>query len=192
VSEDAAAVEHEAEHQADVRRATTRKATIRAQAGLTLLIGLVTLIVLGSLGALVYQTVIIRDNQLRTKALVQAQQQQQRDVKAILARNARTDANRSALIDAAVQRIAEAQRKALAEHDDRVEALLLRTLALTNAEVNAPSNREAAMPPPMTRQGAVASSPVLLPRTAPTAPRAPAPPAVAPCVTAGKSDRCRK
>ena len=191
MSEDESSVEHEAAHQADVRRETTRKATIRAQAGLTLLIGLVTLLVLASLGALVYQTVIIRDNQQRTRMLVEGQQQQQQDVKAILARNARTDANRAKVVDDAVARIAEAQRVALAEHNARVENLLRRTLALTNAEVNAPGNREGAVRSPLIRSGPVTTAPTLLPRTTPTTIPRPVP-APSPCATAGRSDRCRK
>ena len=182
------------EHDADVRRTRTRRAVIRAQAGLTLLLGLVALLVLTALGALVYQTVIIRENQARTRQLVQAQQEQQRDVKAILARNARNDANRAAVIDAAVAKIAEAQRKALAEHDARVKALLQRNLALTNAEVNAPGNQEDLVAPRMAAPRAVMPATAVLPRTAPTTTRtvAPAPrPAPSPCVTKGKSGKCR-
>ena len=180
------------EHDADVRRSRTRRAVIRAQAGLTLLLGLVALLVLTALGALVYQTVVIRDNQARTRQLVEVQQQQQRDVKAILARNARNDTDRAAVIDAAVAKIAAAQRKALFEHDARVEALLRRNLALTNAEVNATGNQEqrSARPAPMqasTPANAVAPAPTATtPRTAAPAQRPP------PCEKAGKSGRCKK
>ena len=170
--------EAEYEQAAQARREHVRVTTSRARTGLTLLTGLVVLLVLLALGALVYQTVVIRENQARTKMLVEGQQQQQRDVKAILARNARTDATRAEVIDVAVARIAAAQRQALAEHDSRVEALLRRTLNLSQAEAEAlvQSAAREALPMAPSRP-----TPTTIPRPTPS-----------PCVTAGNSDRCRK
>lgn len=191
MTDDDMAVEHGAAHDSDVRNATTRKATLRAQASLTLLLGLMGLIVLGALGGLVYQTVIIRESQGRTKMLVEAQQQQQRDIQEILDRNARTDANRAKIIDDAVARIAEAQRLALAEHNARVEALLSHVLRISKAEADALLDERTDTQRSMMTPAAAPTT--TTPTTATPVARTVAPaPAPSPCATSGRSGRCKK
>lgn len=113
---------------ADARHARTNVAARRAQTGLTLLLGLVVLLVLTGLGALVYQTVAIRDNQNRTRTLVEAQARQSLALEALLERQRTVDADRQARVSRAVAEVAAANRAALAEQNAQIEALLRRYL----------------------------------------------------------------
>lgn len=140
----------------------------------TSLLVLLVLIVLASLVLGLLQGAKIQDLAEQNRA--QAQQ-----VALLLERQKAVDAERETVINRAIARIANEQRRALAAHDDRVELLLSRSLRLLNEEVNAPANRE--------RRPLVFIGPTIPPAPAPTATPAPRPAPTPTCTQRGS--KCR-
>lgn len=175
-------------------RRAQAKVNARARVALVLLGGFLTLVVLAALALIVWQGSIIRDNQDRIAALVEAQAAQARDVKAVLAATTENDRRRAAAVREIVASVAEDQRRALVAHDRRTEALLRRNETLLEREVFAPSNqeRQVAPVPPLRLPASVVGPPT---GAAPAPAPAPAPqpaPAPAPCRQSGKSGKCKK
>lgn len=119
-------------------------------------------------------------------------------IRELVERQAVNDADRQRIIDEAVGRIAAEQYRALVAHDNRIEALLQRTLGLVNQEVNGPRNQEMRAVAPLLPPALAPNSPPVrtaTPKAGPPTGVAPAPapaPAPPPCEKAGRSDRCKK
>lgn len=176
-------------------RRAQQRVDARARAALVLLGGFLALVVLVALGLIAWQGSRLRENQEQIKALVREQQAQAQVVQEVLARQTANDRSRQALINRAIAAITAEQRRALVAHDRRTEALLLKTLRLTEQEVFGAGNQEARMGPLARLDPRPVPAPAPATRTAPvprTAPAQPAPrPAPVPCKPQGKSGKCK-
>jgi hypothetical protein len=140
---------------------------------------------------------LLLDRQAETsrqnRAVLMELREQNDAIRDLLDRQARNDASRQQLIDAAVAQIAAEQYRALVAHDRRTEELLRRNLRLLDREVNGPANQERQAvtviprpaPAPQAAQAPFGPSTGIAPAPAPR-------PQPASCRPRGKSGKCKR
>jgi Tfp pilus assembly major pilin PilA len=138
----------------------------------TLLMASLVVVVLLALLFSIYQNSVVRSGQKDSQALIAAVTEEAK-------KSAARDLDREADFDRAVEQIAAEQYRAMVAHDGRMRLTLKDAMALLNAEVNAPANREQ-------RPHSISPFPARQPTT--VAPR----PAPAPtCQARGNSGKCK-